>query len=180
MKKPQMAIYSLVLVALFCLSVFAQSRPTEATRYAKNGLSFEYPSDLTLEDQSNEGGQHLVLNQGTGAQIMIISRYEALTSAEQEARARREVADKFMEAMELELKKLAANVERTAVEIEVGGGQAKGVRLRAAISNVPGSVEGYALKLGKRLVLVTLIGSEKEIASATAAWATIRRTLKVE
>jgi hypothetical protein len=180
MKTARHITQALLITLLLCLPIFAQVQRKD-TRFSKNGLSFDYPPELKLEDMSNEGGQHLVLVQGAGgAQIMVISRYDKINSAEDLAKARREVADTFTETMWTELKKMDPKLTRTPAQIEVAGAQATGVRLRAVLNEEPGVAEIYSLMLGKRLVIVTLIGSDKEIAAAVNAWSTIRRSLKIE
>ncbi|MDQ2974157.1 MAG: hypothetical protein M3R69_01950 [Acidobacteriota bacterium] len=65
-------------------------------------------------------------------------------------------------------------------QIEIAGNQAPGVSMRALLNNEPGSAEVYSTVLGQRLVLVTLIGSDKEIAAAAKEWAMVRSSLQVE
>src|SRR5438876_603088 len=60
------------------------------------------------------------------------------------------------------------------------GAQATGVKLRAVLNNEIGNAEIYSLQLGPRLVLLSLIGSDKEIAATAPAWLAIRRSLKIE
>jgi hypothetical protein len=181
MKTSRIILQSLFITLLLCLPVCAQVQSKEVTRFSKNGLVFDYPNDMKLEDISTENGQHLVLVQGDGgAQIMVISRYDKITTTEQLAKARREVADAFADNMSGELTKMDPKVTRAPAQIEVAGAQATGVRLRAVLNNEPGSAEIYSLQLGRRLVLVTLIGSDKEIAAAVNAWSTIRASLKIE
>lgn len=171
---------SLATLTFFCLPIYAQSSSSQAGRYAKDGLSFEYPARTAMEDRSTPSGQHLVLvDKGTGAQIMVMSRYDEISSADQLAKARHEVADAFADTMLQELRKSDPTVERSTTEIEIGGVQAPGVRFRAVLGGEPGRIEVYSLLLGRRLVIVSLIGTEKEIANAAEAWATIRRSLKV-
>ncbi|MDX6289056.1 MAG: hypothetical protein QOH42_855, partial [Blastocatellia bacterium] len=62
--------------------------------------------------------------------------------------------------------------------IEVAGKQATGVRMRAVLENQPGNAEIYSLQLGSRLVLLSLIGTDREIAASAPAWLAIRRSLK--
>jgi hypothetical protein len=180
MKTSRNILQSLLITLLLCLPICAQVQSKD-TRFSKNGLSFDYPSEMKLEDMSNDGGQHLVLAQGSGgAQIMVISRYDKINTADELAKARSEVADAFAETMQAELQKMDPKLTRTAAQVEVAGAQATGVRLRAVLNQDPGVAEMYSLLLGKRLVMVTLIGSDKEVAAAASAWSTIRRSLKVE
>jgi hypothetical protein len=116
---------------------------------------------------------------GTGAQIMIISRFDKIASTEQLNLARHDVADAFVEKMWLELQKLDPKMTRDPGQIEIAGNQAPGVRMRALLNNEPGSAEVYSTVLGQRLVLVTLIGSDKEIAAAAKDWAMVRSSLQV-
>ena len=92
-----------VLVAIMALALFptarAQSPATELNHFAKNGLSFDYPTEVTLQDKSTQSGQHLVCQVKGQAQIMVMSRFDQITSAEALALARREVADSFAETM---------------------------------------------------------------------------------
>ncbi|MFL6230459.1 MAG: hypothetical protein ACJ741_16935 [Pyrinomonadaceae bacterium] len=180
MKNMRATVTLLCLLTFLCPPAVAQGGDAaQARHFSVKGLSFDYPSDASLEDMSGERGQHLVLKAGAkGAQIMIISRFDTLNSQEQFETAHREVADKFINAMTEELKKLG-QIERTTVQIEIAGAQAPGVRLRSVLSSEPGDAECYSLLLGKRLVLVTLIGSDKEIAAAANTWAMVRRSLRI-
>jgi hypothetical protein len=72
------------------------------------------------------------------------------------------------------------NVSRTAAQVEVAGAQATGVRLRAVLDYQPGNAEIYSIKLGSRLLLISLIGTDREIAASAPAWLAIRRSLKIE
>jgi hypothetical protein len=180
MKTSRVILHSLFITLLLCLPVCAQVQSKQPTRFSENGLVFDYPADMKLEDMSTDGGQQLVLVQGNGgAQIMIISRYDKISEG-QLATARREVADAFATKMSDELKKLDPKLTSEPAQIAVGGGQATGVRLRAVLNNEPGRAEIYSLLLGKRLVLVTFIGSDKELATAADAWSIIRGTLKTD
>ena len=57
--------------------------------------------------------------------------------------------------------------------------QAPGVKLRAVLDNQPGNAEIYSLQLGSRLVVLSLIGTDREIAASAATWLAIRRSLKI-
>jgi hypothetical protein len=171
---------SLFITFLLCLSVYSQTQSKDATRFSKNGLVFDYPADMKLQDLSTEYGQHLVLNEDGGGQIMIISRYDKITTPEQLVAARKDVAGVFTENISKELLKLDPKLTRADAEIEVAGARATGVRLGAVLGDGPGSAEIYSLQLGHRLVIVTLIGSGKQIAAAANAWSTVRGSLKVE
>ena len=162
------------------LLVFAQTSAQELKHFSAKGLSFDYPAAIELDDRSNPNGQHLVIQGKDRAQIMVVSRFVQITSAEQLAAARHEIVDSFVETMWQQIHDQDPNVLRTPAQIEVAGAQATGVKLRAVLNNELGNAEIYSLQLGPRLVLLSLIGSDKEIAAAAPAWLAIRRTLKIE
>ncbi len=168
------------IILMFCATMLAQTSGGQTKHFAKDGLSFDYPAGTTMEDESRAGGQHLVLTNGAhGAQIEVISRYEKIDSAEQLTKAEREV-DAYVNDTTEKLKKKHV-VKRIETKIEVAGFQVPGVRLRVVFGGVlPGNFETYSLQLGKRLVVLTFIGTDKEQAAAAVAWAMVRHSLKVE
>jgi hypothetical protein len=89
------------------------------------------------------------------------------------------VFDLFVDTMIKEFEKQQAKVERADTKIEVGGAQASGVGLRTVLDGELGNAEAYSLVLGRRLVMVSFIGSDKELDAAASAWAIVRNTLKV-
>jgi hypothetical protein len=159
---------------------FAQAPAQDLKHFAGKGLSFDYPATIELDDRSGANGQHLVIASTSRAQIMIVSRYTQINSAEQLAAVRHEVVDSFIETMWQQIHDTDPNVSRTPAQIEVAGAQATGVRLRAVLNNEPGNAEIYSLQLGPRLVMLSLIGTDTEIAATASAWLAIRRSLKIE
>jgi hypothetical protein len=179
MKRRFAILIQFMVLAVFCLSANAQTPAPELKHFAKGGLSFDYPADLTFEDQSETAGQHLVLTYAEGGALIMVMD-ERIDSPEQLAKARKEVFDYFVHAMVKEFERQKAQVEHIEGQTEVGGSQASGVRLRAVLGGEPGNAEVYSLLLGRRLVLVSFIGSDKELAAAAPAWTTVRRSLKVD
>ncbi len=169
-----------IALALVFLLANAQTPAPELSHFSKGGLSFDYPADVKFEDKTESEGQQLVLTYARdGAQIMVMSRYDVIDTAGQLAKARQDVFDFFVDSMVKEFEGQQAKVERAEKQIEVGGAQASGVRLRAVLGGEPGNAEVYALVLGRRLVLVSFIGSDKELDAAASAWAIVRSSLKV-
>src|SRR6266481_3349217 len=137
------------------LLIFTQTPAQELKHFAARGLSFDYPVAIELDDRSGAIGQHLVIQSKDRAQIMIVSRYAHIASAEELAAARHDVVDSFVETMWQQIHDQDPNVLRTPAQIEVAGTQATGVRLRAVLNNQPGNAEIYSLQLGSRLVLLS-------------------------
>ena len=170
----------IIALALIPLLSNGQTPDPEFKHFEKDGLSFDYPANAKFEDRTESGGQHLVLTHaGTGAQIMVVARYDMIDTAEQLAKARKDVFDFFVDSIVKEFERQQAKVERVEKQIEVGGSQATGVRLRAVLGGEPGNAEIYSTLLGRRLVLVSIIGSDKELSAAASAWGVVRRSLRI-
>jgi hypothetical protein len=180
MMKRFFTVLMTVMTLALCQLAFGQTPAQDLKHFAGKGLSFDYPAAIELEDRSGPNGQHLVIQSKDRAQIMIVSRYAQVTSAEQLAAARHEVVDSFIETMWQQIHEQDPNVSRTPAQIDVAGAQATGVRLRAVLNNEPGNAEIYWLQLGPRLVLLSLIGTDREIAATASTWLAIRRSLKIE
>jgi hypothetical protein len=181
MTKRIFTVVMTVLAFALCQSPLAQSTAHDQLKhFAEKGLSFDYPGEIELEDHGTSSGQHLVIQSKGQAQIMIVSRYAQINTAAELAAARHEVVDSFIATMWQEIHEQDPNVLRTAAQVEVAGAQATGVRLRAVLDNQPGNAEIYSIQLGSRLVLISLIGTDREIAASAPAWLAIRRSLKIE
>jgi hypothetical protein len=175
-----LAPFLIIIVLALCQEALAQSPPAALKHFAAHGLSFDYPATVELEDHSSPAGQHLVLQSKGHAQIMIMARYQQINTADQLSEARREIVDSFVETIWQQMRDEDPNVSRAPSEIGAAGSRASGVRMRAVMNNEPGNAEIYSMKLGSRLVLLTLIGSDREIAAAAPTWLAIRRSLKIE
>ncbi len=178
--KTLFALLVTVVMLAFGQVAFAQTPAPDLKHFAAKGLSFDYPTTIALDDRSSSTGQHLVIESTGTAQIMIVSRFALITSTEELVAARHEIVDSFVETMWKQLHDSDPNVSRTPAQIEVAGAQATGVRLRAVLNNQPGNAEIYSLQLGPRLVMLSLIGTDTEIAATAPVWLAIRRSLKVE
>jgi hypothetical protein len=164
----------------FCHSVQGQTTTPALKHFAAHGLSFDYPATIELDDRSTSIGQHLIIQSKGRAQIMVVSRFAQINTATELADARHEVVDSFIETIWKQVLEDDPNVSRAEARIEIGGAPATGIRMRAVLNNEPGNAEIYSLQLGSRLVVVSLIGSDREIAATAPAWLAIRGSLKIE
>lgn len=172
-------LFSLLMTLALCQLAFAQTPAQDLKHFADKGLSFDYPAAIVVDDRSSPTGQHLVIESTGKAQIMIVSRFAQINSAEDLAAARHEVVDSFIETMWQQIHEQDPNLSRAPAQIDVSGVQATGVRLRAVLNNEPGNAEVYSLQLGQRLVVLSIIGSDREIAASAPVWLATRRSLKV-
>ena len=129
------------MLALAALLTQAQTPAPELKHFDQGGLSFDYPGDVKFEDKTDTPGQQLVVTcAGNGAQIMVVSRYAMIDTADQLATARQEVFEVFVAAMVKEFERQQAKVQRVEKQIEVGGIQASGIRLRAVLAGESGKL----------------------------------------
>jgi hypothetical protein len=180
MMKNLFAALVTVAALAFCQNGLGQTTPPTLKHFASHGLSFDYPATIEIDDRSTEIGQHLVIQSKDRAQIMIVSRYAQMNTAAELAAARHEIVDSFVETMWKQMQEDDPNVSRADAKIEIGNAKAPGVKMRAVLNNEPGNAEIYSVQLGSRLVLISLIGSDREIAATALAWLAIRRSLKIE
>lgn len=173
------------VAALVGAAALAQN-PTAATaparqKFARDGLSFEYPEGWTLEDKSDADVQHLLLTRAGGLSFVRVVAYRApVTTAEQVIAASENVWRPYAEdlARKLGITKSPAWDETRCVN--VGGLLATGVRLSGSPGGRPTTGEVYALVLGRRYVNVFYVRADSDDALAAAGWQGVLDTLRVE
>lgn len=169
------------LVAIVSVLFTASADPTlgQANRYARDGLSFSYPTDWSLTDESNGEVQTLSLDRGKDeARILVVSPRRQMNAGEI-AQKQSIVTEAIVTNLAGAIENLGAQVQRTAISATISGIQAQGIGLRASMHGEVGSVDVYQLVLGDRLVNVIFIGSDPERLRGTNAWDMVCRTLSI-
>ena len=163
----------IVLVAL-AVGVSAQTN-----RYLRDGLSFTYPSDWPLSDESDASAQQLNLDRGQNeAKIMIVALRAQLNS-QQIAEVQPKMTAALADGLAQEIAKLGAQAQRSSITETIGGVTAQGVRLRASLKGETGDADIFWLYVGGRLVHVIFVGSDQERTRAAYAWNMVCSTLRV-
>jgi hypothetical protein len=150
-----------------------------ANHFAKDGLSFDYPKGWVLGDQSTPQMQLLVLSQGDTT-IRIRSPREYLKTPEKEAQAKKLFQDNYVNDFFNQVQQAGMSPKRSVVTTQIAGVDAEGARVRAVLGGEPGGLDSYYRVVSDRLVNLSVIGSEKDITKAGAAWDLIRNSIKVE
>ncbi|SRR6266705_897920 len=148
-------------------------------QFDKDGLSFDYPTDWQLSDQSTGQMQFLELTKGDLV-IRVRSPREWLKTPEKEAHARKLIQDQYVDSFAAQLEQAGMRPTRSTISTQIGGADAEGARLRAILDGQPGGMDSYYRIISDRLVGLSIIGSEKEIAKSASAWDMIRTSVKVE
>ncbi|HEX6186538.1 MAG TPA: hypothetical protein VFZ40_00545 [Pyrinomonadaceae bacterium] len=172
-------VFRILIFIAFISIFFPQTATGQVNQYARDGLSFSYPADWPLTDESDAAAQTLNLDRGKDeAKIMILALRQQLNPSEL-GPAQARVTEALVSALVQELAKVGAQPERSAISESIGGVHAQGIRLRATVKGEPGNIEVYWLTLGGRSVHLVYIGSDQERIRANHAWHMVISTLRV-
>ena len=176
MKSSRHILFIIALLSLSTTSALAQAK-----HFENKGLSFEYPGNWVLQDQSNADAQQLNLTRpGSDSQIRVFAYSTVVDTSEKVAEAKRVLVDTYISSTEKQLKGMGAQTERVPGSIEFGGIKADGVKVKASLSGEPGAAEIYYGVVGQRLVVLTFFGPDEARRVAEDGWDMIRTSLKVE
>ena len=177
MRMKRSLLLSMALL-LFVMCVNAQTG--ETTHFAKDGLSFDYPANWQLSDQSTGQMQFIQLMRDGFAEIRIRVPREWLKSPAKEAEAKKLIQDEYVNAFFKNLEDAGLHPKRSDVTTQIAGGEARGVRIRAILDGDPGGMDSYARVVSDRFVNLSALGSEKEMQRSAPLWDLIRNSLALE
>ena len=168
------ATASLLLVG----SVLAQD--PNIKHFAKDGLSFDYPANWEISDQSTSQMQYIQLAREGYTEIRVRVPREWLKTPEKEASAKKLIQDKYVDDFATQVEQAGLHPKRSTANTQISGGDAEGARLRAVLDGQPGGMDSYFRIVSDRFVQLSMFGSEKEIVKSAPVWDMIRNSLKVE
>lgn len=167
------------LVAAFALLVSAALAQNTGQHFAKDGLSFDYPTGCTM-DESKSTGQMQYLTFDCDTTIIMRSPRGLIDTPEKENLVKQLIQDGFVDAWVKNFESNGVKPERSVVSTEIAGGPAECTRLSASLSGEPGRVDVCWRLVEKRMVQLAIIGSTKDITRTTSTWDMIRNSLKIE
>jgi len=165
--------------ALLLIIINAPAQDPNVKHFEKDGLSFDYPANWQLSDQSTGQMQFLELSQGDVI-IRVRSPREWLKTPDKEAHAKKLFQDQYVDNFATQFEQQGLKPLRSPITTQLGGGDAEGVRLRVVMDRQPGGLDSYYRMVSDRLVHLSVLGSERDIAKDAPAWDMIRNSLKVE
>ena len=164
-----------ILLAIICLIALAQTPKT----YTKDGLSFDYPADWTLQEGVNEDAQQLTLGKAnTDVQISVFVHKGRITP-EKLPDAKKAFIDPYIAGTERQFVQMGAKPEQSPEASEIGGVKADGVKVSASLGGESGAAKIYWALVGQRVVVLTFFGPDKQLTQQAAAWDLVRNSLKV-
>ena len=174
--------FQLIAFLLFCgLSAAAQTTPSDAKEFNKDGLIFKYPSGWAFNDASSADAQQMTFGRAdSDVQITVFVFRTPVATPEKVAEAKRVLVDKYVASTTKSFEQAGAHPASAAASSEIGAVASEGVKIHASLDGVPGMAEIQWAVVGQRLVVLTFLGPDKALLKATPAWDTIRTSIKIE
>jgi hypothetical protein len=167
-------IVALLLTCSF--ATFAQATKT----FAKDGVSFDYPSAWTVQDASKSDSLQLTLARSdSDAQIKVFV-YRSKIAPDKMAEARAKLVDPYVESTFKTFQQMGANPQRSPINTVISGVPAEGIKIGATLEGEPGAALIYWAVIGERLVVLTHFGPDKALKQTSSAWDVVTKTLNLE
>lgn len=174
------SLRTLVLVtSLLLLLVSAFAQDPNVKHFAKDGLSFDYPANWQMSDQSTGQMQLIELARGDVV-IRVRSPREWLKTPEKEAAAKKLFQDQYMDSFAANFEQGGLRPKRSTVTTQIAGADAAGLRLRAVMDGQPGGMDSYYRMISDRMVQLSILGSERDIEKSAPVWDLIRNSVAIE
>src|SRR5437879_2472172 len=132
----------IVAIALCLLTISATAQDPNVKHFEKDGLSFDYPANWQISDQSTGQMQFLELSQGD-VTIRVRSPREWLKTPEKEAHAKKLFQDDYVNGFASQLEGAGMQPKRSEVTTQIGGADAQGTKVRAVLDGAPGGMDSY-------------------------------------
>lgn len=170
-----MRLKLLAITFIGCLIATAQT----PNNVSKNGVSFDYPSGWTVQDETSGDAQQFSLNKsGSDMQIKVFV-HKGRIAVEKLPDAKKAFIDPYVAATEKQFVAMGAKPEQSPDTSEIGGVKADGVKISASLGGENGAAKIYWALIGQRVVVLTLFGPDKELKQFAPAWDLVRNSLKV-
>jgi len=164
-----------ILLAIACVIAFAQTPKT----YTKDGLSFDYPADWTLQEGVNADAQQLTLAKANSDVQISVFVHKGRITPEKMPDAKKAFIDPYITGTERQFVQMGAKPEQSPEASEIGGVKADGVKVSASLGGESGAAKIYWALVGQRVVVLTFFGPDKQLTQQAAAWDLVRNSLKV-
>jgi hypothetical protein len=157
------------------LIAFVQTPKT----FTKDGLSFDYPADWTLQEGVNADAQQLTLAKANSDVQISVFVHRGRISPEKLPDAKKAFIDPYIGATMNQFVQMGAKPEQSPDTSEIAGLKADGVKISASLGGETGAAKIYWALVGQRVVVLTLFGPDKQLAKLAPAWDLVRNSLKV-
>lgn len=179
----RLTVKLLVVVVFSALFAFAQTpsqAPSDAQQFSKGGLSFDYPKGWTLTDMSDDDAQQYSFANSAADIQMRVFAHKGRIGAEKLPEAKKAFIDPYVASIEKQFAAMGATPQKSPDTSEIGGVKAEGVQFTASLGGEPGAAKIYWALVGRRVVVMTLFGPDRDIKKHATAWDMLRTTIKIE
>ena len=171
-------IISICLALVLASIAVAQTGSNK--QFIKDGLTFDYPAGWTMQDDSNEDAQQLTLARANAdAQIRVFVHKGRITP-EKFADAKKAFIDPYVTSVGKQFVAMGAKPQQANDSTDIAGEKAEGVAITASLGGEPGAAKIYWALIGKRVVVLTYFGPDKELKQFASAWDTVRNSVKID
>jgi len=170
----------ILMIFIAVVAAIGVAQDPNVKHFAKDGLSFDYPANWQISDQSTGQMQYVQLARDGYAEIRIRNPREWLKTPDKEAAAKKLIQDQYVDTFASQIQQAGMTPKRSTAATQISGADAQGARVRAVMDGEPGGMDSYFNITSDRLVQMSIIGSEKEIAKSEPVWDMIRNSLKLD
>src|ERR1041384_4169664 len=117
------------LLAIACLMALVQTPKT----FTKDGLSFDYPGDWTLQEGVNEDAQQLTLAKANSDVQISVFVHKGRITPEKLPDAKKAFIDPYINATANQFVQMGAKPQQAPDSSEIGGVKADGVKISASL-----------------------------------------------
>ena len=168
-----------VVVVLSCVFAAAQTAP-EPQKFSKGGLSFDYPQGWSVSDISDDDAQQFTLTRTNSDLQMRVFAHKGRISQEKLPDAKKSFIEPYVKAIANQFRSMGATPAEKADTTEIAGIPADGVNISASLGGESGAAKIYWVLIGRRVVVLTLFGPDKEIKQHAQAWDLFRSSIKID
>lgn len=173
------AFLSLISIALF--TALAAAQETNLKQYANNGVTFSFPGDWEMTEQSQLDMQRISLsNKETDSQILVTIVNQKTDSKEPMVELKKKVIDPWVKQLIEGYAKAQLKFKQEEATAEIGSEKAEGMRLKFYLDERPGTAEAFWTLMDKRLVLLYFIRPDKTSDKANVGWDAIRKSIRID
>lgn len=176
-----MDLRTLQLICLITVCAFITVAQTgTGKQFSKDGLSFDYPAGWTLQDDSNGDAQQLTLARANNDVQIRVFVHRGRITPEKLPDAKKAFIDPYVVATGKQFVAMGAKPEQANDSTDIAGEKAEGVAITASLAGEAGAARIYWTLVGRRVVVLTYFGPDKELKQFASAWDMVRNSVKVE
>ena len=171
-------ISSICLALVLAALTNAQSRNDR--QFSKDGLTFDYSAGWAIQDDSNGSAQQLTLARANANTQIRLFVYKKRITPDGFGEAKKTFIDPYVTSVGKQFVAMGAKPQQANDSTEIAGEKADGVAITANLGGEPGGAKVYWALIGRRVVMLTYFGPDKELKQFASAWDLVRSSLKIE